>query len=124
MAPGHPEPFDRPVVVRIAGDGLERVDDVMLAHLAQTDAARFSFLMSIPAVAGAGLLEARGIASLDQADIPVALAGFALSFLAGCASLRLLIGMLGRNRLWVFGVYCIAASIVSAAVILGGGSNC
>ncbi len=89
--------------------------------MAQTDAARFSFLMSIPAVAGAGLLEARGIASLDQADIPVALAGFALSFLAGCASLRLLIGMLGRNRLWVFGVYCLVASVAATAVILTGG---
>ncbi len=91
------------------------------AGMAQTDAAGFSFLMSIPAVAGAGLLEARGIASLDPADIPVALAGFAVSFLAGCASLRLLIGMLGRNRLWVFGVYCLVASVAATAVILTGG---
>ncbi|MDM7993788.1 MAG: undecaprenyl-diphosphate phosphatase [Candidatus Fermentibacter sp.] len=89
--------------------------------MAQTDAAGFSFLMSIPAVAGAGLLEARGIASLDPADIPVALAGFAVSFLAGYASLRLLIGMLGRNRLWVFGVYCLVASVAATAVILTGG---
>jgi undecaprenyl-diphosphatase len=89
--------------------------------MAQTDAARFSFLMSIPAVAGAGLLEAREIASIDPAVIPVALAGFAVSFLAGCASLRLLIGMLGRNRLWVYGVYCLVASAAATAVILTGG---
>jgi len=89
--------------------------------MSQTDAARFSFLMSIPAVAGAGLLEARGIASLAPADIPVVLAGFAVSFLAGYASLSLLIGMLGRNRLWVFGVYCLIASVAATAVILTGG---
>ena len=45
----------------------------------------------------------------------------AVSFLAGYASLSLLIGMLGRNRLWVFGVYCLIASVAATAVILTGG---
>lgn len=89
--------------------------------MAQTDAARFSFLMSVPAVAGAGLLEAREIGAIDPASVPAAIAGFFVSFLAGYASLALLIGMLGRNRLWVFGVYCLVASAAATAVILTGG---
>ncbi len=35
VAPGHAEPFHRPVVVRVAGDALEGVEDVAPAHLAQ-----------------------------------------------------------------------------------------
>lgn len=100
------------------------ISAITATGVSQEDSARFSFFMSIPAIAGAGLLSARDISSIPPGDIAPAAIGFAVSAVAGYLSLRLLIGILGRNRLWVFGVYCIAASIVSAAVILGGGSNC
>ena len=35
MAPGHAQPFHRPVEVRVAGDAFEGVEDVVPAHLAQ-----------------------------------------------------------------------------------------
>ncbi len=100
------------------------ISAITATGVSQEESARFSFFMAIPAIAGAGLLSARDISSIPPDDIAPAAIGFAVSALAGYLALRLLIGILGRNRLWVFGVYCIAASIVSAVVLLGGGSNC
>ncbi|HOF66628.1 MAG TPA: undecaprenyl-diphosphate phosphatase [Candidatus Fermentibacter daniensis] len=100
------------------------ISAITATGVSQEESARFSFFMSIPAIAGAGLLSARDISSIPPGDMAPAAVGFAVSAVVGYLSLRLLIGILGRNRLWVFGVYCIAASIVSAAVILCGGSGC
>ena len=35
MAPGHAQPFHRPVIVRVAGYALQRVEDVIATHLPQ-----------------------------------------------------------------------------------------
>lgn len=86
-------------------------------------AARFSFLMSIPAVAGAGLLDAGSMGALPASDVPPLLAGLAVASLAGYASLALLIRVLGRGRMWVFGAYCTAAGL-AAGLLMPGGWTC
>jgi undecaprenyl-diphosphatase len=83
-------------------------------------AARFSFLMSIPAVAGAALLELPGAPAPAAGELPVLAAGFAVSALVGFASLKLLLGILGKGRFWVFGIYCLAAGITAAVVLISG----
>lgn len=85
--------------------------------VSRTDAARFSFLMSVPAIAGAGMLQAARIQTAPSGDLPLLAAGFALSALSGLASLRLLVGMLRDGRFWLFGVYCVAAGVVSALLL-------
>lgn len=85
--------------------------------VSRVDAARFSFLMSIPAIAGAGALHCTRLQTLPTADLPVLAAGFAISALSGLAALRLLVGMLRDGRFWLFGVYCIVAGGVSAIVL-------
>ncbi len=90
------------------------------AGLPRREAARFSFLMSVPAVAGAGLLEAGSMGSVRAGDLPLLAMGCIVSAAAGYFALKGLIGILGRGRLWVFGVYCLVAAGVSAAVILPG----
>ncbi len=97
------------------------ISAITVSGTTQTAAARFSFLMSIPAIAGAGLLEAREISSISGADALTAATGFAISAITGYLALKVLIGILERNRLWIFGVYCLAASLVCTAVILTGG---
>ena len=54
-------------------------------------AARFSFLMSIPAVAGAALLSLRDLHALPTGDIPAYLAGTAVAFFTGLLAIRILL---------------------------------
>jgi len=69
-------------------------------------AARFSFLLSIPAVAGAGLLGAGDL--LGQSNLPTTIiaTGTLVSCIVGYASLKLLVWMVRRGRLHFFAPYC------------------
>ncbi|HEY3315441.1 MAG TPA: undecaprenyl-diphosphate phosphatase [Bacillota bacterium] len=80
-------------------------------------AADFSFLLSVPAVFGAGLLDLRetfrgGGVGLD---VPGALWGTGLSFVFGYLAIRWLIAVVRRGRISVFAYYCWVAG---AAVVL------
>ena len=79
-------------------------------------AARFSFLLSIPAVAGAGLLGAGGL--LGQGKLPLATiaVGTLVSCAVGYASLKLLVWMVRRGRLHYFAPYCGAVGLLALIV--------
>ncbi len=78
------------------------------------DAARFSFLLSAPAIAGATLLEgasAFGSGALAEAGGIVALeltVGFLTAFVAGTFALRWVFDWLARERFHQFGWYCLS----------------
>ena len=78
------------------------------------DAARFSFLLSAPAIAGATLLEgatAFGSGALAEAGGLVALeltVGFLAAFVAGTFALRWVFDWLARERFHQFGWYCLS----------------
>lgn len=78
------------------------------------DAARFSFLLSAPAIAGATLLEgasAFGSGALAEAGSVVALeltVGFLTAFVAGTFALRWVFDWLARERFHQFGWYCLS----------------
>jgi undecaprenyl-diphosphatase len=77
------------------------------AGLTPTAAAEFSFLLSVPVIAGAGLLEARN-AALNVAQIgavPWAVS-FVAAFAAGIWSIRWLVALLKRGRFYAFAPYC------------------
>jgi undecaprenyl-diphosphatase len=79
------------------------------------EAARFSFLMSIPAILGAGLFEAIDLPADAWTEMrlwPLA-AGFAASFVAAIAAIRIIFHFLGRRRFEWFGVYCFAAATLA-----------
>jgi undecaprenyl-diphosphatase len=69
-------------------------------------AARFSFLLALPAVFGAALLQLRHLQGLPAGELPVYLAGTAAAFAAGLASIHLLLGIIRRRRLAAFAIYC------------------
>ena len=78
------------------------------------DAARFSFLLSAPVIAGATLLEgasAFGSGALAEAGGGVALeltVGFLAAFVAGTFALRWVFDWLSRERFHHFGWYCLS----------------
>ncbi|MCA1795989.1 MAG: undecaprenyl-diphosphate phosphatase [Desulfuromonadaceae bacterium] len=73
-------------------------------------AARFSFLLSLPAITGATLLSIGDMQNLPTEQIPVYLAGGAMAFISGLAAIHMLLRILARQRLSVFALYCWAVA--------------
>lgn len=85
--------------------------------LARAEAARFSFLLSIPAILGAGLVEARPILSRAAAGGfgPAYAVGFLAALISGAVSIAFFLRYLRRGRLLPFAIYC----WVAAGIFLG-----
>lgn len=101
--------------------GVSRSGSTIAAGMARgfsrTEAARFSFLMSIPVMIGASL-----IASLDlykdsalfaQMALPLA-AGFLAAAITGFVVIRWFMSFVGKHRLFLFSLYCIVAGLSGA----------
>jgi len=85
--------------------------------------AEFSFLMSVPAILGAGLLQAGEIGAAADSGGTVALAaGFATALIAGVAAIHLFVKMLERRTFHWFAVYCwlVGAAYLLAAWLVPG----
>ena len=69
-------------------------------------AARYSFLLSIPAIVGAGLLSLKGGISQPELAIRATLLGSFTAALVGYAALKSLLQLVKKGRLHVFAPYC------------------
>lgn len=90
----------------------------MLCGLSREDAFRFSFLLSIPAIVGATIFEARELGGYEQfiADLPHGWpAAAAAAFISGIISLIVVRRLVMSAKWWLFAIYCIALG--SAAVV-------
>jgi undecaprenyl-diphosphatase len=86
----------------------------------RTSAARYSFLLSVPAVVLSGLFELRKIGDEDGAGaLPTAIATL-LAFIVGYASIAFLLRWLVRHNLAVFVVYRIALGVLVIALTAAG----
>ncbi len=68
-------------------------------------AARFSFLMSLPAVFAAGLFEVRKLHLSTHAEVLNLLAAGLAAFVVGYGAVAFLLGYLRRHTTWVFVIY-------------------
>jgi len=79
-------------------------------------AVRYSFLMSIPAILGANILSLKdAIGTVIWSEVPVYLAGVAVSAVVGYACIRLLKMIADKGRFGAFAYYC---WVVGAATLL------
>lgn len=79
--------------------------------LERRSAARFSFLMSVPVMLGAGLVAAVDLVDLPDFSaylLPITI-GFLVAAVVGYLSIRWLLGYLSRHSMEAFGVYCLLA---------------
>jgi undecaprenyl-diphosphatase len=86
----------------------------MSLGLSPRSAATFSFLLAIPAIAGAGVLEVADMVKESSAPTtPVShlLIGAVVSFVVGLAALSWLVRLLEKGRLQWFAWWCIPAGI-------------
>lgn len=75
-------------------------------------AAKFSFILSIPAIFGAFILQLKDIGSaLDVNFVPVIL-GFVAAFIAGYMAIRWMLELIQKKNLDIFAYYCWVVGIV------------
>ena len=91
----------------------------LLRGLDRETAARFSFLLSIIAITGAGVLQAADIArdntAVTAADAAPMLVGFFASALVGYLAIRLLLNLIKACRLRYFAYYTLTLAVCIAA---------
>lgn len=84
----------------------------LIAGLERRAAGEFSFLLSIPAILGALVLELRNVSALGASVTPVALvAGFLSAALFGLAALKVLMAVVRSGRLHWFALYLIPLGV-------------
>ena len=78
-------------------------------------AARFSFLLGIPAIAGAGLTQAFELGGSGEFGIELVV-GMAVAAVSGYAAIAILLAVLRRVGLTPFAIYCLALGALTVAV--------
>ncbi|HBR57241.1 MAG TPA: UDP-diphosphatase [Blastocatellia bacterium] len=93
----------------------------LFAGQTRETAARFSFLLSIPAIAASGLLELREVMTIIPREslIPIAVSTL-VSAVVGYASIWFLLAYLRKNSTAVFIIYRIILGVVILALLFGG----
>ena len=90
----------------------------LMRDLRRAEAARFSFLMSVPVMLGAGLialLDLRHVAGAADLLLPL-IAGLLAAALVGYLAVRWLLAYLATHRLTVFVIYCAVAGLAGVAL--------
>jgi len=87
----------------------------LILGLKRESAAAFSFLMAVPVIGGAALVESLSVLSGDvTVQSPMALiAGGLTAFVVGLFALRWLVGFIARGRLHWFAFYCVGAGTLT-----------
>jgi len=88
----------------------------MACGLTREHAARFSFLIAIPAIGGAAVMELKGFVTGEEtfhgSPWPVLL-GTVVSFFVGVVALRWLIRIVVADRLHLFAIYCVIVGVLT-----------
>lgn len=94
------------------------IGGAVLRQFDRTTAARFSFLMSIPALLGAGLVAAKDLVSSGTlaAELPALAVGFVAAAVFGYLCIRWLLSYLQRHSLYLFAAYCAVFSLLTLVV--------
>jgi len=78
-------------------------------------AVKFSFLMSIPAVLGAAVLEVKDIAEtgIVMSEMPCYIVGTIVAALVGYVSIKTMLLIVRKQKFFIFSIYCFIAGIVA-----------
>jgi len=91
----------------------------MFCGLTREAAARFSFILAVPIIAGAWLVQMVKLVGNGglSGEAPLLLVGFVAAAISGYASIRLLLAYLRKRPLYPFSVYCVVAGILALTLL-------
>lgn len=86
----------------------------LLLGIKNVEAAKFSFMLAIPAIFGAAILTLveTNLNEIDDLIFPLIVAAF-VAFLSGYYALKFLIKILNNGKFYYFSIYCIFLGIIS-----------
>jgi undecaprenyl-diphosphatase len=101
------------VVPGISRSGITIVAGIVMG-LKGDVAAKYSFLLSVPAILGAIVFEivTRGALGGENFGLYVELMGCCMAFLSGLIALKIVMGFVSSGRLYLFSYYCIPLSVI------------
>jgi len=85
----------------------------LLLGLNRETAAKYSFLLSIPAILGAGVLGLKDISAYPAFTLKASLIGTFTSCIVGYSALRLLVYIVKKGRIHIFAPYCWFAGLMA-----------
>ncbi|UCD16878.1 MAG: undecaprenyl-diphosphate phosphatase [Candidatus Zixiibacteriota bacterium] len=83
----------------------------MLAGVRPLAAAEFSFLLSIPAIAGAIVFKIKDILTVDTSLVGQYVVGAMTAFFSGVLAVYLLLSVIKKGKFQYFGIYCLIAGV-------------
>jgi len=92
----------------------------LMLSVSREEAGRFSFMLALPAIFGAALLDARKMLkedSLQSVLTPDLAVGFIASLVVGVVALKFLLTFIKKGKLHYFGYYCAIAAVVSLTAL-------
>jgi undecaprenyl-diphosphatase len=93
----------------------------MILGVEREEAAKFSFLMAIPAIGGAFILQliTLSTATLSQNYISVLITGFVVSYVSGYLAIKILMVTVKKGRFDYFAWYCFAIGFLAIYFLSG-----
>ncbi len=92
----------------------------LFTGLQRSQAARFSFLLSIPAILGANLKEFSNFKALDSGLFLDYILGFLAAFISGYLVIGFLLKIINAAKLKIFSYYCWSISVITIILLLLG----
>mgnify|MGYP000338940978 CR=1 FL=1 len=99
------------VIPGISRSGIT-ISTAMMSGVEPEKAARFSFLLAIPAILGASVLEAKEVNLSGISPLPLVL-GVISAFISGYVAIKVLLSTLKRGKFQIFGYYCLSVAALS-----------
>jgi len=79
----------------------------MFLRIAPEKAAEYSFLLAIPAILGAAVLDLKDLGGISSANLGAFFVGALVAFASGLAAVSWLMRLIGKGQFKYFGVYCL-----------------
>lgn len=89
----------------------------LLERYERQQAARLAFLLGIPAIAGAGLLNFIDLAGSDEGISAALLVGVVVAAVVGYGAIAFLLRLIARTGLVPYGVYCVVLGVAGVIVV-------
>jgi len=93
----------------------------VLGGLKKEFAVRFAFILSIPAILAAAVVELYGMVKAGESVTSAGnlAIGFIAAFICGILAIKVIKVLITSKRFYVFGFYCIGASVFAFLVAFG-----
>jgi len=75
-------------------------------------AARFSFLLSVPAIFGAGVLQLKDVISVNSSELLPLFSGMIAAGFSGYFAIAVMLKIVGKGKLYLFAPYCIILGVL------------